>query len=61
MIEVNMIGLKEVTYRLWKKESKKEWICVYGKLIHFTVQLKLTHFKLILKINKNIFLKFAFL
>ena len=43
MIEVNMIGLKEVTYKLWeKKKSKKEWICVYGELIQFTIQLKLT-------------------
>ena len=44
MVEVNIMGLKEVTYKLWKKESKKEWICVYGKLVHFTIQLKLIQY-----------------
>ena len=45
MVEVNMMGLKEVTYKLWKKESKKEWICVCVWLIHFDVHQKLKHCK----------------
>ena len=29
MVEINKMGLEEVTWKLQQKESKKEWVYVY--------------------------------